>query len=430
MIPAATFAAVRPEARLADVLVAFAHQLPPPASASNAPPDPGYVPVVARGRLQGLISREQISEYEQLGAKVGVQEAAALAGLATPPRSRRAWIQLLAGGAVAVLVLMLLARNAIGPARAASPVTTPIREAITFGAHTPETDAAVGRRDLPITLVIDSPAPVLTVTMTLQGEPLVVTLDPPTDGRHVTASASASGFLLGLYQMQVDVQAEGGLTAHTNWGFRVVPGLTSNDTTATAAEVPAVAAPTATPKAPRTARPPTAPVNDATHRFFPETGYTVAGDFLAFWEKNGGLPIFGYPLTAAQPIADQTGSGIVQTFERARMEQRGTAPVTLARLGLAVHPPDPAAAPIKGARYFPETGHNLNGGFREFWEKNGGRAIFGYPLSEEMPTIIGDQTYTVQYFERARFEYHPESLGTPWSITLSSLGRQVLPAQP
>ena len=98
MIPAATFAAVRPEARLADVLVAFAHQLPPPASASNAPPDPGYVPVVARGRLQGLISREQISEYEQLGAKVGVQEAAALAGLATPPRSRRAWMQLLAGG--------------------------------------------------------------------------------------------------------------------------------------------------------------------------------------------------------------------------------------------------------------------------------------------------------------------------------------------
>jgi hypothetical protein len=171
-------------------------------------------------------------------------------------------------------------------------------------------------------------------------------------------------------------------------------------------------------------------VNDATHRFFPETGYTVADAFLAFWEKNGGLPIFGYPLTAAQPITDQTGPGIVQTFERARMEQRGAGPVTLARLGLAVHPPDPAAAPIKGARYFPETGHNLNGGFREFWEKNGGRAIFGYPLSEEMPTIIGDQTYTVQYFERARFEYHPESLGTPWSITLSSLGRQVLPAQP
>ena len=93
MIPAASFTAVRPEARLADVLVAFAQQLPPsPEPAGDAAADPGYVPVVARGRLQGLISREQISEYEQLGARVGVQEAAALAGLATPPRTRRAWM--------------------------------------------------------------------------------------------------------------------------------------------------------------------------------------------------------------------------------------------------------------------------------------------------------------------------------------------------
>ena len=150
---------------------------------------------------------------------------------------------------------MLLARNAIGPARAASPVTPPISEAITFGARTPQTDTVVGRRDLPITLVIDSPAPVLAVTMMLQGEPLVVALDPPTDGRHVTASASASAFLRGPYQLQVDVQAEGGLTAHTIWGFRVEPGLTSDNTTAAAA-VPTVATPPATPATTLTARPP------------------------------------------------------------------------------------------------------------------------------------------------------------------------------
>ncbi len=95
-----------------------------------------------------------------------------------------------------------------------------------------------------------------------------------------------------------------------------------------------------------------------------------------------------------------------------------------------MHPPDPAAAPLKDARYFPETGHNLNSGFREFWGQNGGLAIFGYPISEELPAPMGDQTDTVQYFERARFEYHPEALGTPgvspsarWAGSCSSRSR-------
>ncbi|MCC6626104.1 MAG: N-acetylmuramoyl-L-alanine amidase, partial [Chloroflexi bacterium] len=34
------------------------------------------------------------------------------------------------------------------------------------------------------------------------------------------------------------------------------------------------------------------------------------------------------------------------------------------------------------------------------------------------------QTYTVQYFERARFEYHPEHKGTPYETQLGLLGRQ------
>lgn len=32
-------------------------------------------------------------------------------------------------------------------------------------------------------------------------------------------------------------------------------------------------------------------------RMFPETGRIVCGKFLAFWEKNGGLQIFGYPIS-------------------------------------------------------------------------------------------------------------------------------------
>ena len=40
-------------------------------------------------------------------------------------------------------------------------------------------------------------------------------------------------------------------------------------------------------------------MNAATRRFFLETGYTILGDFLAFWTSHGGWPIFGYPLTVA-----------------------------------------------------------------------------------------------------------------------------------
>jgi hypothetical protein len=31
----------------------------------------------------------------------------------------------------------------------------------------------------------------------------------------------------------------------------------------------------------------------------------------------------------------------------------------------------------------------------------------------------------VQYFERARFEYHPEAAGTPGEITLGLLGAEI-----
>jgi hypothetical protein len=35
-------------------------------------------------------------------------------------------------------------------------------------------------------------------------------------------------------------------------------------------------------------------------------------------------------------------------------------------------------------------------------------------------------TYTVQYFERARFEYHPEYAGTEYEVLLGLLGNEML----
>ncbi len=77
-----------------------------------------------------------------------------------------------------------------------------------------------------------------------------------------------------------------------------------------------------------------------------------------------------------------------------------------------------------GKLYFPQTGHSLAYGFKNFWQTSGGLPVFGYPLTEEFSEVNLDtgQSYTVQYFERQRFEYHPEYKGTPYEVSLGRLG--------
>ena len=41
-------------------------------------------------------------------------------------------------------------------------------------------------------------------------------------------------------------------------------------------------------------------------RCFPETGYCISGTIRAYWERNGGCSVFGYPNTAP---ADRGGRG-------------------------------------------------------------------------------------------------------------------------
>lgn len=97
---------------------------------------------------------------------------------------------------------------------------------------------------------------------------------------------------------------------------------------------------------------------------------------------------------------------------------------------IALAPRNPAFRPVAPVPatadrvYFPETGHTLSVGFKAFWESRGGVAVFGYPISEEF--IERDpstgKAYTVQYFERTRFEYRPELAGTPYAVSLGRLG--------
>jgi hypothetical protein len=72
---------------------------------------------------------------------------------------------------------------------------------------------------------------------------------------------------------------------------------------------------------------------------------------------------------------------------------------------------------------FKETGKWVCGRFLAYWQNNGGVAQQGYPISDEFQEVsdLDGKTYTVQYFERAEFEYHPENQ-PPNDVLLSQLG--------
>lgn len=74
-------------------------------------------------------------------------------------------------------------------------------------------------------------------------------------------------------------------------------------------------------------------------------------------------------------------------------------------------------------RVFPETGYEVCGKFLDYWNEHGGLAQQGYPLSEEFVEVsdLDGLPYTVQYFERAVFEDHPENQ-PPYDVLLSQLG--------
>ena len=85
------------------------------------------------------------------------------------------------------------------------------------------------------------------------------------------------------------------------------------------------------------------------------------------------------------------------------------------------------STPIK--RYFPATKHSLSGDFLKFRQSHHGAQLFGNPISEPLREQNGDGTgrvYLIQYFQNARFEYHPELAGTGNDVELGLLGKQIL----
>lgn len=89
-------------------------------------------------------------------------------------------------------------------------------------------------------------------------------------------------------------------------------------------------------------------------------------------------------------------------------------------------PPSPSPSPDytpPGAKF------SLIGGFKDFYLAEPKAAqYFGLPITGEIAEKLDDgNTYTVQYFERARFEWHQELPGKP--VLLGLVGREAAKAR-
>lgn len=186
-------------------------------------------------------------------------------------------------------------------------------------------------------------------------------------------------------------------------------------------------------------------------QYFPATGYEVCGRLLAYWLQNDGLRVFGLPITPQREALIEGRPYQVQWFERNRLELHPeNAPpydVLLGRLGAeamtlsqqAPTPPSNLGGPcarVATAQY------DVCGVFLRAWRASGlaldanptvseseSLALFGLPLGNPRSEIIEGQVYTVQWFERGRFEYHPMNLA-PYDVLFGRLGVELQPNTP
>jgi len=161
----------------------------------------------------------------------------------------------------------------------------------------------------------------------------------------------------------------------------------------------------------------------------PGAAYQVGPRFAEYYRTNGGTRSFGLPL--GEPLV--VNGREIQWFERARLEHwpehAGTAyeiqPGLLGREYTSERsfPRQEFFAGRPTQVYFAETGQAVGGAFLSYWQANGGLARFGLPISPEFDEAFPDgSAYRVQYFQRARLEYHPEYAGTPDEVMVGLLG--------
>jgi hypothetical protein len=158
--------------------------------------------------------------------------------------------------------------------------------------------------------------------------------------------------------------------------------------------------------------------------FFPETGHWVYGPFFQFYNAvNNPLLIFGYPIT--DQFTDPTNGTLTQYFQHVRFDlvkSQDVVAIEIAPLGTLLYEEDlpSAAVPITNSdcQFFPATQKSVCFAFLQFYNKHQGEQFFGNPISE----IVEVNDQFVQYFERARMEWHANRLSGE-RVVLSDLGR-------
>lgn len=160
-------------------------------------------------------------------------------------------------------------------------------------------------------------------------------------------------------------------------------------------------------------------------QYFPDTGHNVSGEFLFYYLNTPNAhDVYGSPIT--EQFTDETSGRLVQYFQRVRFdyfpEAQDGMRVHVAELGSMVYQKigdsgSLGSGSLIGCRSF-ANGFSVCYAFLEFFDKNGGEAIFGQPISP----FLSHNGRIVQYFERARFEWYPEN-PDGLRVRLAELGR-------
>jgi hypothetical protein len=150
------------------------------------------------------------------------------------------------------------------------------------------------------------------------------------------------------------------------------------------------------------------PVNQFYDNF---TGHHIKGDFLNTYSRVGDpVRIYGRPITEAF-FRQPGGNQMFQYFQKALfilwLDRPAGERVEVVKIGQYLYETKNPVAVIDnfaGCRIYPQTSFPVCFAFLEFFEAFGGVDQFGAPISS-IELVNG---YKVQYFEKARLEFHPD----------------------
>lgn len=188
-------------------------------------------------------------------------------------------------------------------------------------------------------------------------------------------------------------------------------------------------------------------VENGTFEQYPDIVNYCEGYVTAVWDSGSFLPVLYTNPDLAQHFLPSVPCGIWYAWWIKTMPDLSTIDRAAQRAGLGwqftdvwngydlslvdgkwwdtnmvrVDPSTWAGTVIGDTRFFPQTQHTIQHGFRSYWEEFGGLPVFGYPLSEE---YSDDEGRVVQWFERARFEWWPGTNGQRYDVLQGLVGRE------